>query len=168
MSRTPLRRSLSFLIAAVAMAGIAPARAADAPPYWASLHVAAHKGDAATDVNMHVGPGRDYRINWVYHRQNLPVKVLREMAGWRLIEDQDNARGWVLAIFVSHARTAVVIGDGAAESHAAPDPASRLAWRLDPGVVGQLGDCASDWCAFNVDGRAGYVEQARLWGAGNP
>jgi len=48
---------------------------------------------------MRVGPGEDYRINWVYHRAHLPVKVLRVMEGWRLIEDPDGARGWVLALW---------------------------------------------------------------------
>ena len=56
-------------------------------PYWASLR--------ADEINMRVGPSADYKIDWVYRRRGLPVKVVRVMEGWRLIEDPDGARGWV-------------------------------------------------------------------------
>jgi len=165
--RLPLRAAV--LLAAVAACLCSPLAHADAPgPYWASLHTSEGKNAAPPEVNMRVGPGRDYRINWVYHRQHLPVKVLRESDGWRLIEDQDHARGWVLTHFVSKQRYAVVVGEGAAESHASADAGSKLNWRLDPGVIGKLGDCADGWCQLDVDGRVGFVEQGRLWGAGAP
>ena len=41
-------------------------------------------------------------------------------------------------------------------------------WQLALGVVGLLGDCGQGWCQLNVGERKGYVEQARLWGAGEP
>jgi SH3-like domain-containing protein len=157
------------LLASTVLWAAVPARADDTVPYWASLH--APEGKAAgnpPEVNVRVGPGLDYRIGWVYHRQHLPVKVLREMDGWRLVEDQDHARGWVLVHFVSRTRTAAIIGDVAAESHAAPDPASHLNWRFLPGVIGILGDCNDGWCKLDVDGRVGFVEQGRLWGASPP
>ena len=153
-----LRRALG---AALVLAAASPAAAQDkAAPYWASLR--------ATEVNMRVGPGEDYRINWVYHRQHLPVKVLREMEGWRLIQDQDGARGWVTLRLLSKQRGAVVIGGGAADMHESAGDGAKIAWRLAPGVVGLLGDCSGGWCKFNVAGRSGYVHEAALWGAGNP
>jgi SH3-like domain-containing protein len=35
---------------------------------------------------MRVGPSEAYPIEWVYRRQGLPVKVVRVMQGWRLVE----------------------------------------------------------------------------------
>jgi len=128
--------------------------------YWASFR--------ADEVNMRVGPGEDYRINWVYHRKYLPVKVLREMEGWRLIQDQQGARGWVVVRLLSKQRTAMVVGVQPANMRLAADDNAKLAWRLTPGVVGFLGDCAQGWCKLNVERRAGYVHQAALWGTGNP
>ena len=156
--------ALAWLLAGVGMSAAIPnpaiAEAEQVVPYWASLR--------ATEVNMRVGPGEDYRISWVYHRQHLPVKVLREMEGWRLVQDQDGARGWIMLRFLSHARGAVVVGEGPADMRAAGSDDSTLRWHLAPGVVGLLGDCAGGWCQFNVDGRAGYVGQDRLWGAAAP
>jgi SH3-like domain-containing protein len=147
------------------LAALAPMPAAAASddlqlPGWASLR--------ASEINMRVGPGEDYRINWVYHRAHLPVKVLRAMEGWRLVQDPDGARGWVIVRFLNRERTVFVTAGEPAEMHAGPDADSALLWKLSHGVVGKLGACADGWCQLDADGRKGYVEAGRLWGAGTP
>ena len=127
-------------------------------PYWASLR--------ADEVNMRVGPSENFPIEWVYRRQGLPVKVVRVMQGWRLVEDPDGERGWIVARLLDPDRGAIVVGEGLAEMRAGSEPGARLLWRVEPGVVGALGDCASGWCRFAVGSRAGWVRQDRLWGAG--
>ena len=117
---------------------------------------------------MRVGPGVSYRIVWVYRRNNLPVKVVRLKEGWRLIEDPDGERGWMLGRFLSLKRSAIVRGEGLADMREQPDSSSPLLWRLEPGVVGLLGDCEAGWCSFDVDGREGFVPQDRIWGSGEP
>ncbi len=151
-----------ILIAAALVAGVAwPAAAQDAEvPYWASIR--------ATEVNMRVGPSEEYRISWVYHRPHLPLKVLRQMEGWRLVEDHAGTRGWMNQRFLARRRSAVVIGTGPAEMRERGDSAARLLWRLAPGVVGLLGDCAEGWCGLTVGKRIGYVPEASLWGDGAP
>lgn len=138
-----------------------PAAAQDVEvPYWASLRV--------DKVNMRVGPGEDYRIAWVYRRVDLPVKVLRLKEGWRLVEDPAGVRGWMLARFLKRERGAIVQGRGLTEMRDAGDPGATLLWKVEPGVIGKLGDCAAGWCRFSVGPQTGYVPQARLWGAGEP
>lgn len=138
----------------------APAAAADADdvPYWASL--------SADIVNMRVGPARDYRIAWVYKRKHLPVKVVRKHEGWRLVEDPDGARGWVLSRFLSRKQTAVVRGS-VAEMRESPG-GGRLMWRAAPGVVGIVGGCEDGWCKFDVDGRRAWIKAEAVWGEGKP
>ena len=131
-----------------------------AVPYWVALR----NGQA----NMRVGPGRDYRINWIYVRAGLPLKVLREMEGWVLVEDPDGARGWMLTQFVARkAHTAIVRGD-VTDIRENRDGSGRLMWRAEPGVIGRLGDCGGGWCKIDIDGRQGYIPQTALWGAGQP
>lgn len=129
-------------------------------PYWASIR--------AEEVNMRVGPGEDYHISWVFHRRHLPLKVLRLKEGWRLVQDPDGARGWMLARFLMRERGGYVQGQGLADMRAEPSDSAKLLWRLKTGVTGKLGDCADGWCHLELDGRAGYVRQDRLWGAGEP
>lgn len=152
-----LRRLLLALTVVLSM----PAYAEDhAVPYWASLRV--------DEVNMRVGPSESYPIDWVYHRAGLPVKVVRLYQGWRRVRDPDGAEGWVLARLLNPQRAALVIGKGLAPLRAGASAASPLRWNVEPGVVGQLGDCDDGWCEFDVTGRKGWIEQKRLWGVGKP
>ena len=147
--------SLSLILLLLA----APAVAADPAqeqPYWASLRVA--------EANMRVGPGEDYRINWVYHQSHLPMKVLRTMQGWRLVQDPDGARGWMLARFLTRERMAMVRAKPSAELHEQASLDSKLMWRLSHGVVGKLGSCGQGWCALTIERRKGYLRQDQLWG----
>lgn len=129
-------------------------------PYWASMR--------SEEVNMRVGPSEEYRIDWVYRRAQLPVKVIRVMEGWRLIRDADGAQGWVVARLLSPERTVMVVGKGLASMRDGPGESSALRWNVEPGVVGKLGKCEADWCELAVGKRKGWVRQQRLWGAGEP
>ena len=153
-----MRRGLALL---VCLSLAAPAAAQEREvPYWASLR--------ASEVNMRVGPSTDFPIDWVYRRPGLPVKVLRINQGWRLIEDPDGTRGWVIARFLTPERGAIVVGDGLAEMRATGESGSPVRWRAEPGVVGALGDCDDGWCEFAAGARKGWIRAARLWGAGEP
>lgn len=157
MTRFPTILSLLALCALVA-----PARAADDDkvPYWASID---------TDVaNLRVGPGESYRIEWVYRRMHLPVKVIRREGPWRQVEDPDGDKGWMRDLLLSRQRAAMVKGEGMAEMRAEANDSSRVMWRLEPGVVGLLGECQAGWCPFDATGHKGFVRQDRLWGAGMP
>ena len=129
-------------------------------PYWAALR--------DEEVRMRVGPSENFPIDWIYRRQGLPVKVVRVMQGWRLVEDPDGTRGWIHERLLTTNPGAIVVGDGLAELREAGKPGARVLWRAEPGVVGALGDCASGWCELAVGSRKGWVRAERLWGAGEP
>ena len=157
----PLTRALAAATLLVAALLANPLSAADREvPYWASIR--------AEKLNMRAGPGRDFPIEWVYVRKGLPVKVKRVHEGWRLVEDPDGAVGWVNASLLTIERGALVTGDGLAEMRDAAGESARLKWKLEPGVIGQLGKCEAGWCKFAVGGHSGFVRQQRLWGSGKP
>jgi len=151
-------RRLPLVLFALIVA--APAFAADDAevPYWASL--------TADKVNMRVGPARDYKISWVYKRKLLPLKVVRLHEGWRLVEDPDGTRGWVLSRFLSRKQTAIVQGE-AADMREGPGT-GKLMWRAEPGVVGRLGKCERGWCRFDAGGRQAWIAASAIWGEGKP
>ena len=144
-----------------AMAVAAPAMPQERNvPYWATMR--------ADEVNMRVGPSADYKIEWVYQRRGLPVRVVRLREGWRLIQDADGAQGWVVARLLTPERGALVVGDKLAEMRSEPGGRGTLKWKLEPGVVGRLGRCEVGWCELNVAGHRGWVDAKLLWGAGDP
>ncbi len=156
----PLKYALALFSALVLLIA-APARAEDAAyPAWRALR------DPL--VNMRNGPGEDYAIRFVYHRQFLPVKVLRAYQGWYFVEDSDGARGWMMGRFLTKPVSALVRGKGPVEMHAGPGANTPLLWRLAPGVIGRQMGCKDGWCQLDVDRHIGFVPQDRLWGVGKP
>lgn len=135
----------------------APAAAQDkTPPYWASI--------ASGEAMIRTGPGRNYPGTWLYKRRDLPVKVLKIYQSWRLIEDPDGTRGWMLVTLLSDRRTALVKPGAPRPLHEKRDTASRVAFLAEPGVVGRIENCDGSMCSFAVGRRSGWIAQAEIYG----
>lgn len=143
----------------VSGSAIANAQADVKTPYWASIQ--------RDEAFARAGPMASYQIEWVFRRKNLPVKVVKRYGVWRQIQDPDGWTGWMHSNMLSRKRTAIVNGTAAA-IRSAPQDNARLMWRVEPGVVGELGDCEKGWCEFSTDKRAGWMRQDQIWGAGEP
>lgn len=133
----------------------APARAEKAVPYWASI--------GPDQARMRSGPGREFPATWMYQRAGLPVKVIKTYPNWRQIEDPDGTTGWMQANMISERRTGLVTG-AIRTMHAQPSDTAPVVWRVEPGVVGRVSQCASGWCLFDVKGRIGYIRIGQIWG----
>lgn len=156
-----LAATATFVIAsAVITAGPAHAADDDKVPYWASVD--------ADIANLRVGPGDTYKIDWIYRRPHLPVKVIRREGPWRLIEDPDGTKGWMRDLLLSRNRAARVKTGALVEMHAEGNAHSRMLWKLEPGVIGLLGECKDGWCPFDATGHKGFVREDSLWGTGAP
>jgi SH3-like domain-containing protein len=49
--------------------------------------------------------------------------------------------------------------------HDAPDPASPVRYRAEPGVVGRISRCADGWCQMDVGRKSGFIRAEHFWGA---
>ncbi|MEE4153909.1 MAG: SH3 domain-containing protein [Erythrobacter sp.] len=157
--------SMSALCASLWLAALGlPAASLQAqspqPPYWATIRY--------DKVYMRVGPGVTYPIDWVYAREGLPVRVIRKREGWRLVVDPDGAQGWIAASQLRRERGVIVTGEELAVMREGPQAGSPVRFRAEPGVVGRLVGCSSDWCEIDVAGRTGWVPAERLWGDEEP
>lgn len=146
-----------WAVAVAALALAVPAAAQDkTPPYWASI--------ASGEAMMRTGPGRNYPGIWLYKRRDLPIRVLKLYPNWRLIEDPDGTRGWMLVTLLSDRRTAIVKQGAPRPIHAEPSEASRLKYRAEAGVVGRIEKCRDGWCRIQVGNREGYIRTSDIWG----
>ncbi len=113
--------------------------------------------------NARRGPGLTHRIDWVFTRPGMPLKITAEYENWRRVEDQEGAGGWVHYVLLSATRTALITLD-MAELHADPDGASRVVAQAELGVVAKILECESNWCRLSAGGEKGWVEKSAIWG----
>lgn len=117
------------------------------------------------DVNMRVGPGTKYPIEWVYKRRDLPVEIERQFEVWRWVRDADGIQGWVHEATLMGRRSFIVQKDDATLRADASDSASAVAI-LKPGVIGRIRSCkpASNWCDVQTGSYRGYLRRDQFWG----
>ena len=121
----------------------------------------------ADKINVHVGPGKTYEVNWVYTRAGLPVEITNEFENWRRIRDSEGAEGWVYHSLLSGRRTGMVMAKEKNELvpvREAPDPEGTVTARLQAGVISTVKQCSGVWCRVSGEAFDGWIEQSRLWG----
>ena len=114
-------------------------------------------------VNLRVGPGENYPIDWVLTRKEMPVEITKEFENWRMIRDWQGTEGWVHERMLTGKR-AVVIKGGIRTLHRQPDVASPAVTRAEPGVVAKLLECRADWCRIDAADHTGWAQRGDLWG----
>jgi SH3-like domain-containing protein len=145
------------VIAAIALSLAVTAAAQDKkPPYWASI--------ASGEAMMRAGPGRNYPGIWLYKRHDLPIRVVKTYPNWRMIEDHEGTRGWMLVSLLSDRRTAIVKPGDPRPIHVKADQASRVRYRAEQGVVGRIEQCRGGWCRIAIGNREGYIRTSDIWG----
>lgn len=121
-------------------------------------------------VNLRIGPGLNYAVDWMYLKSGLPMEIVQEYDNWRRVRDADGTEGWINQSLLSGKRTAIVTPWQRGKQARIPmraDPAegSRVVAHLEPGVIGSINLCNGEWCEMNVAGHRGWVEQSQIWGA---
>ncbi len=113
--------------------------------------------------NARRGPGLTHRIDWVFTRAGMPLRITAEFEHWRRVEDIEGFGGWVHYSLLSGVRSAIVSQD-MAEFRTLPDPAAPVSFQAEHGVIGKVISCEADWCRMVIDGQRGWVRTAALWG----
>lgn len=113
--------------------------------------------------NARRGPGLTHRIDWVFTRSGMPLKITAEYEHWRRVEDAEGVGGWVHYSLLSGVRSALVTAD-MADFHSRPDDNSEVILEAERNVVGWIEECEPDWCRLSVDGEEGWVAKTDLWG----
>ena len=106
--------------------------------------------------NARRGPGLTHRIDWVFTREGMPLKITAEYEHWRRVEDIDGAGGWVHYSLLSGVRS-VLVSQDMAQAYSRPDALSDVLFQSEMGVVGRMLQCVPDWCRIAVEGEKGWV-----------
>src|ERR1700719_4674080 len=135
MSRRQARRRLAARLLGVLAAAVVVA----APPAATAESEAGQKlprfvGLRSDQVNLRVGPGENYPIEWVLTRKEMPVEIVKEFENWRMIRDWQGTEGWVHERMLTGKR-AVVVKGGIRTLHRQPDPAAPTGAASTPPII---------------------------------
>ena len=124
----------------------------------------------ASRVNLRIGPGRNYSVDWMYLKAGLPMEIVQEYDNWRRVRDAEGTEGWINQSLLSGNRTAITAPWQKGKSTlipllAEPAESARVVARLEPGVIGAIEACNGQWCEMRVGKYEGWVSQALIWGA---
>ena len=109
------------------------------------------------------GPARTHRVDWIFTRRDMPLRVTAEFEQWRRVEDAEGVGGWMHVQVLSGARTALVTRDLTAMRSQPRASAGEVAL-LERGVVARLLTCEAQWCRLSVEGQRGWVDRRAIWG----
>ena len=124
----------------------------------------------ANKVNLRIGPGLNYPVEWRYLKSGVPMEIIQEYDNWRRVRDAEGAEGWINQSLLSGRRTAVAAPwqrgkDTELLLREQPDTTSRIVARLEPGVIGTIQACNGEWCEMEFSGYRGWLSQTQVWGA---
>ena len=114
-------------------------------------------------VHMRTGPGMKYPITYLYQREGMPLKVVREFDVWREVVDLDGVKGWMHSSTLSLKRMAMVTASGVnvLENASASSTVVALA---EKGAVVELLVCDTEWCRIESGRQRGWIQKRYLWG----
>lgn len=174
MTSKSVRRCIqaALLIAAVALAGenAAAQTTGSVDKGGSGLPLPRFVSLKSSRVNLRVGPGKDYAVDWMYLKSGLPMEVIQEYDTWRRVRDADGTEGWVSQSLLSGKRTAFAAPwhrgkDTMISLRTKPDAGAPALAVIEPGALGVIETCDGAWCRMKFAGEEGYVEQTLLWGA---
>lgn len=113
--------------------------------------------------NARRGPGMTHRVDWVFRRRGMPLRVTAEFEHWRRVEDAEGLGGWMHHSLLSGVRTVLVVDDMTALRLQADERAPVTAW-LEAGVVARVLSCGPEWCRLDAERLRGWAPRAALWG----
>jgi SH3-like domain-containing protein len=117
----------------------------------------------SSEGNARRGPGLTHRIDWVFTRAGMPLRITAEYEHWRRVEDSEGLGGWVNYSLLSGVRSVLVTQD-MAEFRQDPEGGAAVVYQAELGVIGRLLECDPDWCRITVEGEKGWVRKTALWG----
>lgn len=153
------------LVMGLGWAGMAAAQTAAEPERGAvtNLPLPRYVTLKTNEGNARRGPGLTHRIDWVFSRAGMPLRVTAEYENWRRVEDVDGLGGWVHYSLLSGSRS-VLVTDALLDLRSTPLPDAPITLRAEAGVIARLLECRVDWCRVTIEGEKGWAPKNALWG----
>ena len=115
------------------------------------------------EVNVRVGPSKEYPIKFIYKKKYLPLEVLDKSETWRKIKDFENNSGWIHISQLSKKKSAINTNNNSL-LYKKPTIFSKPIAKLEIGRLVLIKKCKEEWCKIASGGFSGWIFKDSLWG----
>ena len=115
------------------------------------------------EVNVRVGPSKDYPIKFTYKKKYLPLQILDKFENWKKIKDFENNSGWIHTSLLSKKKSAINIKNNSI-LYKKPTIFSEPIAKLETGRLVLIKKCKVKWCKITSEKYTGWIKKNYLWG----
>ena len=112
---------------------------------------------------LRVGPGKWYPIKWVLKIPGLPLKVIEENSGYKMVELYDGTKGWVSSNLISNKNNLLVIEDTNILNNK-NKPIAKVKKYVVLTSLGCFKDKESSYCKVRKKNIKGRIDSTKVWG----
>lgn len=129
-------------------------------PYYVSIK--------SNKANSHKGPGKEYKISFVYVQKGTPVMVIAKYDHWRKIRDPLGNESWIHKSLLSTKRFVITTNNTTSRLMKDSNESSDLVAFIKKNVVMELLSARGKWCnvLVNSDGEKyrGWIKKTDVFG----
>ena len=115
------------------------------------------------EVNVRVGPSKDYPIKFTYKKKYLPLQILDKFENWKKIKDFENNSGWIHTSLLSKKKSAINIENNSILYKKSTIYSKPIA-KLEIGRLVIIKKCKVRWCKIKSGKFSGWILKNALWG----
>ncbi|MDR2682004.1 MAG: hypothetical protein LBB29_03085 [Holosporaceae bacterium] len=116
----------------------------------------------SSQVNIRVGPGKEYPVSWTFMWANIPMMMIAEFNEWCKVKFFDGTEGWVHKNMISRKNTVIIVEEYAVMYKYASK--SHPIAKIEKNVICWVLKKESNWIKVEVGGIKGWIEAKQIWG----
>ena len=116
------------------------------------------------DINLRIGPSKNYPIKLNYTKKNMPLEIIDEHDKWRQIKDFDNNVGWIHKNLLKGNRYAIISRKKSNDFNLYKYPNGKKIGLIKNNNIVEIKRCLKDWCLIKYNSHKAWILKSEIWG----
>ena len=118
----------------------------------------------SNEINLRVGPSKNYPILLKYVQKNLPIEIIDELDAWRKSRDYEGNIGWIHKSLIKGERFVIVKHNTKKNGDLYNIPNGKITGLIKKNNILNLSICIVDWCKVSHNNFTGWMLKKNIWG----
>ena len=118
----------------------------------------------SNDINLRIGPSKNYPIILNYTKKNLPLEIIDEHEKWRQIKDFQNNIGWIQGNLLKGNRYAIISSKSSKKFNLYNYPEGKEIGLIKKKNIVEIKRCLKNWCLIKYNSHKCWILKKEIWG----